>query len=143
MLCTTSDTFRILAYSELYSFRYIQAYSRISALLKRIRAYSTPFLTLAYSQPYHIPSLGIFRTGTIFKSLWDFDQAYSEPCHCQNDHNSLFRHYSITPYSGIFRTLCIAYICKNLAYLESWNIQNPSLILSWCIFRNCHIYKNR
>ena len=32
-----------------------------------------------------------FRTGSIFKTLRNFDQAYSEPCHSQN---SLFRHYS-------------------------------------------------
>ena len=34
MLCTTSDTFRILACSELYLVRYIQTYSRISSIIK-------------------------------------------------------------------------------------------------------------
>ena len=41
----------------------------------------------------------------------------------------------IQRYSGIFRTLCNACICRNLAYLEFWNIQNPSIIASWGIFR--------
>ena len=36
----------------------------------------------------------------------------------------------IHPYSGIFRTLHKACICKNLANLESWNIQNTSIIAS-------------
>ena len=38
-------------------------------------------------------------------------------------------------YSEIFRTLCNAYIRRNLAYSESWNIQNPSIIASRRIFR--------
>ena len=36
----------------------------------------------------------------------------------------------IQPYSGIFRTLCNTYICRNLTYSKSWNIQNPSIIIS-------------
>ena len=34
MLCTASDTFRILAHSELCLFRYIQVYSRIFSIIK-------------------------------------------------------------------------------------------------------------
>ena len=48
-------------------------------------------VTLAYSQPCHILSLGIIRTGNILKSLQNFDQAYSK---CWHSQNSLFRHYS-------------------------------------------------
>ena len=62
----TSDTFRILAYPELYLFRYISTYSRIFRIayweFRSIPAYSAPFVTLAYSKPYHIPSQGVFRT---------------------------------------------------------------------------------
>ena len=29
----------------------------------------------------HILSLRIFRTGSLFKTPWNVDQAYSEPCH--------------------------------------------------------------
>ena len=84
-------------------FRYmdIQAYSASSRYIHTywgiVKAYSAPCVTLTYSQPCHILSTDIFRTGGIFKTLWNFHQAYSEPCHGQN---SLFRHFSV-----IFRTL--------------------------------------
>ena len=96
MLCTASDTFRIiLAYSALCFFRYMLAYSIIlsiikaypfilrhcSGIFKLIQAYSAPFVTLAYSQPCHILSLGLFRTGGLFKALQNVDQTYSEPWH--------------------------------------------------------------
>ena len=113
--------------------RYIQEYS---ALLMHIyvywgiiKAYSAPRVTLAYSKPCHIWSLGIFITEGIFKTLWTFDQAHSEPCH-RTVYSDI-----IQPYSGIFRTLCNAYICRNLAYWESWNIQNISIIASRHLFR--------
>ena len=76
------------------------------------------------------PNPGIVKFGGILKTLCNFDQAYSEPCHSQH---SLFNHYSV-----IFRhmqNLRSAYICRNLAYSESWNIQNPSIIASRGIFR--------
>ena len=56
-----------------------------------LKSYSPLYVTLAYSQPFHILSPGIFRTGGIFKTLWNFDEAYSELCHSQN---SLFKRYS-------------------------------------------------
>ena len=40
----------------------------------------------------------------------------------------------IHPYSSIFGTLCNACICRNLVYLESWNIQNLSVTGSLLIF---------
>ena len=58
MLYTTSDTFRIMAYSDLHLFRYIQASSRIFSIIKAMHE---------YSQTYHILIPGIFRTGGIFK----------------------------------------------------------------------------
>ena len=39
----------------------------------------------------------------------------------------------IQPHSSISSTLCNAYIYRNLAYLESWNIENPFIIASGCI----------
>ena len=51
----------------------------------------------------------------------------------------------IQPYSGTFRTLCNACICRNLTYSKSWNIQNLSIIASQCVFRTLsylQIYKN-
>ena len=40
----------------------------------------------------------------------------------------------IYPYSSILGTLCNACKCRNLVYLESWNIQNPSVTRSQLIF---------
>ena len=81
------------AYSSIFSI--IKAYSCILRhywiVFRLIKAYLAPCVTLTYSQTYHIPSPNIFRTRGIFKTLWNFDQAYSEPCYRQN---SLFRHYS-------------------------------------------------
>ena len=119
-----------------------------------IKAYSEPRVTLAYSQPCHIQSLGIFRTEGIFKTLWNFDQAHSEPCH-----RTIYSDI-IQPYSGIFRTLCNACIswniqnisiptpvqnpviftkigkpCVTLAYWQFWNNQNPDIFKTQRIFR--------
>ena len=55
ILCTASDTFRILAYSELCLFRYVQAYWGI------FKAYSVPCVTLAHSQSCLILSPSIFN----------------------------------------------------------------------------------
>ena len=70
MLCTASETFRILAYSKPCVFKHFQHYWGIVGL---IQAYSSPCVTLAYSQPCHIPSHDIFRTRGIFKTLRNFD----------------------------------------------------------------------
>ena len=100
-----SDIFRTLAYSGLYLFRYTQTYSKIfstirtywrilrqcQGIFKVIQAHSAPFVTLAYSQPCQIPSPGMFKTIGIFKTLWNFDQTYSERCHSHNGQDGLFR----------------------------------------------------
>ena len=138
LLCTASDTFRILTYSELCLFRYMQPHptiyniikSHIEALLRHDQPYSGIYSTLCNPcnlQPCHTSSPSIFRKRSIFKTLWKFEQVYSEPCHSQN---SLFRRYS-----AIFRTLYNAFICRNLACLESCNIQNPFITVSQHIFR--------
>ena len=143
MLCTKSDAFIILAYSELYLFRYVQVSLRIFSIIKAyslklryflgifrlIQAYSAPLVTFVYSQSCHTPSPGMFRTGGIFKTLWNFDQTYSELYHSQNGLGSLFKHYSAA-FAGIFGTLCNTCICRNLAFSESWKIQNSSIIAS-------------
>ena len=70
VLCTASGTFRIVAYSELcFSGMYchIQSYS---ASLRHIHAYWDIRL---YSQPCYILSPGMFRTGYLFKTLWNVD----------------------------------------------------------------------
>ena len=92
MSCIThnqnSDIF-ITLFVQVYSgiFKHIQHYQGIFRLFQ---PYSEPFVTFAYSQLCHIPNPGIFRTAVIFKTLWNFAQAYSEPCHSQK---GLFRHY--------------------------------------------------
>ena len=53
---------------------HIQSYS---ALLRHTQGYSAPYETLAYSQPCHILSTSIFKTGGLFKILRNVDQAYS------------------------------------------------------------------
>ena len=63
-LCTASDTFRILAYSELCLFRYMQANSNMSSIIKTYSCIVTHYLGIfrfiqAYSEP----------TGSIFKAL--------------------------------------------------------------------------
>ena len=125
MLCTASDTFWIiLAYSTLCFSgmrRHIRSYS---ALLRHIHSYwdiiktysglfrhSAPCVILAYSQPYHILSPGIFRTGGLFKTLWNVDQAYSEPCH-----RALLSH--IPAYSEP---------CAMLFYAETRHTWNPGI----------------
>ena len=91
-------------------------------MFRLIQAYSAHCVTLTYSQLCHILNPSIFRARGIFKTLGNFDQAYSEPCHSQN---SLFWHYS-----AILRTLHKTCICRNLSCLNSCNIQNTSIIAS-------------
>lgn len=88
----------------------------LKGLLKHIQAYSEPCVTLAYSQPCHIPSPGIFKTDGKFKTLRNFDQAYSD----------IFLPIVRTAYLDIFRTLYNSCICRNLSCSEP-----------------CHIYENR
>ena len=112
-------------YSGIFRVTHIVA---LLSIFRLLQTYSASFQTLTYSQTGQISSPSIFRTGGIFKNLWNFDQAYLE--------RSERTVYSgiIQPYSGIFRTLCNAYICRNLTYSESWNIQNASIIESRRIF---------
>ena len=104
MLCTASDhdIFRILAYSALCFFRYIPA---CSVILSIIQAYSGACIHLAYSQPCHILSPDIFRTGGLFKTLENIDQAYSQPCH-----RALFSH--IQAYSEPYAMLAYVKIVR-------------------------------
>ena len=93
---------------------HIQSYSallrHIQAHWDIIKAYSDIFSTLCNPQPCHIVSPNIFRTGGLFKTLWNVDQVYSEPCH-----------------RAWLRTLRNACIWRNVAYSESRNIQNLSI----------------
>ena len=83
MLCTVSDTFKILAYSALF-FRYKSTYlikfSVVFIVLRDnhahwdiiktysgfIQAYSAPCVALAYSWPCHIQSASVFRIFRIY-----------------------------------------------------------------------------
>ena len=78
-----------------------------------------------YSQPSHILSPGIFRIRSLFKTLWNVDQEYSEPCH-----GALFSHIQAYP-----EPCTLLAWCRNLTYLQSWNIQYASIIASWCIYQ--------
>ena len=83
-------------------------------------------------QPLHVLSPGVFRTGSLFKTLWKVDQVYSELCH-----RTLFKH--IQAYSEPYATL---------AYAETWHTRNPGIfktlpwLLSDAYSEPCHIYEN-
>ena len=83
-------------------------------MLQLIQAYSAPCVTLVYSQSCHFRSPSIFRTGGLFKTLWNVDQAYSEPCH-----RALFSHIQV--YSEP---------CARFAYTQTWHTQNPGIFRS-------------
>ena len=100
--------------------------------MKHIQAYSAPCVILAYSQLCHILNPDIFRTGGLFKILWNVNQTYSGPS----------TKGILQAYLDIFRILGNAYIRRTLAYLESWNSQNPSVIGSRRIFRTLSYYEN-
>ena len=83
IICTVSDTFRIQAYSALCFFIYIPVYSIIISIIKTysriLRHYYSIFrLIQTFSA---LRNLRIFKTGGLFKTLSNVDQAYSEPCH--------------------------------------------------------------
>ena len=121
--------------------KHIKAYSaflrHIHTYWGFIEAYTSLFKHIQHPvQPLHIcATLAIFPV-LAYLGL----ETYSKPCetftrHMQNP--AIVRTvYSgiIQSYSDIFRTFCNACKCKNLVYLESWNIQNPSIIVSWDIF---------
>ena len=113
-----------------------------SGTFRLIQVYLTPFKTLAYSKPCHITSPSIFKIRDIFKTLWSFEQAYSEPCQSQNGQNNLFRHYSAT-----FKHMQKP--CIRLTYADichNWNpeiFRTPSKLPSGAYPEPCHIYENR
>ena len=64
-----------------------------------------------YLQPSHSLSTSIFRTGSLFKTLRNVDQIYSQPFH-----RALLSHIQV--YSEPH---------AKLAYAETWYIQNPGI----------------
>ena len=103
--------------------RHIQAYPFKFSTLYNPRI----FATLPYSEHWHI-----FRTGSLFRTLWKVDQVYSELCH-----RTLFNH--IQSYSEP---------CATLAYAEAWHTRNhgifrtPTKLLPDAYSESCHIYEN-
>ena len=133
MLCSASDTFRILVYSDFHLFRYIQSYS---CIFKIIKAYSRlPRCFKEYSGIFSTLCNPVIFTALPYSEPWHLQlEAYSKPFetlsgHIQNP--AIVRTVypsTIQPYSGRFKTLCNSCICRYPAYLEFWNIQNPSII---------------
>ena len=68
--------FWIPAYWARCLFRCMQAYSVIFSITFHIH-----ITLLRYIQAYLGISSTLYNTGCLFKTLWNFDQAYSEPCH--------------------------------------------------------------
>ena len=126
MLCTASDTFRILAYSELCLFRYMPVYliqryydifTHIETLLRHVQAYSDIFSTLCNPR--------------IFKSL-----RYSEPVAHLKLREGLIRNIQ-NPFIGhhwasFSHIQAYAEPCATFAYAEAWDTWNPG------IFRNLY-----
>ena len=96
----------------------------IETLLRHIQAYSAPCVTLAYSLAIFFPVLTYLEP-----------EPYSKPCKTLTRYiqNSVIVR---TVYSGMIRTLCNAYICRNLIYFQFWNIPNPSITSSSGIFKS-------
>ena len=121
-----------LSYWELCLFRYLQAYSSKLGIIKAnsglFRHVKHPVIhrVLAYLEP----------------------EAYSKHCstlirHSENPAIARTVCSGIThPYSGIFRTLCNVFMCRYLAHLKSWNIQNPFITASQRLLRTLYIYEN-
>ena len=106
--------------------RHIHWYSNI------INTYSGLFSHIQHPvQPSHIHNLAIFWALAYLES-----KAYLKPCELltRNIQNPAIGHYWAM-FKCIFRTLCNTCIRRNMAYSESWNIQNPFIIASRCIFR--------
>ena len=134
MLCTALDIrihglFFVQIFARLFNHiqRYYGIFAHIETLSNHIKVYSSIsgtlcqpciFTTLPYSESWHIEP-----------------KAYLKPSETLTRHFRTLPHGIIEPYLGIFRTLYKACIFTNLAYSESWNLQNPSIIISRCIFR--------
>ena len=136
MLCTASDTFRILACSALCLFRSMPTYSIIfsinkthSRISRLIQAYSVPCVALAYSQPCHSLSPGIFRTASLFKNLSNVEQAYSDPCHSAL--SAIFRHIQNLVKRLYMQKLWIFWLPQSH---EKKIVSTENMILLPCIF---------
>ena len=111
------NTFRTLTYSELYLFRYTEAFSSILSTIKACSVineiYSGPRKSLSYSQLCLFPSPARCKIGGILKPC------ETSPRHIQN--SAIVRIVLlgiIQPYSGMFRTLSNPCIYINLAYWQ-------------------------
>ena len=88
-----------------HKFRNIHAYSHP---IQTIVAYLKPYITLAYSEPFHIQNSSISRTQDTIRTLSKHILAYGKAVYRSHiEKNS---------------------ICRTLPYLEFWNIQDLSHI---------------
>ena len=118
-------------YSSISTLRHIHIYWDI------IKAYSSLFRHIQHSlQPSRICILSIFRPLAYLELEAYLKHSETLKRHLQNS-TIVKTVYSgiIQSYSGIIRTLCNACICRNLAFLELWNIYYPSIIASCRIVR--------
>ena len=93
-------------------------------IFRLIQPYSGSCVALTYSQFCIISS--IFRTGGLFKTLWNVDQPYSKPWY-----RALFSHIQ-----ALYNT-CTH---RNLAYSEFRKFAPP--FYNWMQSKPCHINKN-
>ena len=120
----------------LFFFRYMLAHSVVFSDIKAysrnrdiIKAYLGLFRHIQHPvQPSHIHNLAIFWALAYLEP-----EAYLKPCEMLTRH---INNPAMGQYSGIFRALCNACLCRNLAYYsESSNIQNSSIVASRRLFR--------
>ena len=118
--------------SGIFRTLFIQVYTGISthieALLRHIQfiqTYSTPCVTLTYSQYCCIPSPYIFRTGAYSKSCETLTRNIQNSATVRTVYSG-----NIQPYSDIFRAFSNPGICCNYEFWPSWNTQNHSIIAS-------------
>ena len=149
ILCATSHSKFWHIQNSPYTgiFRHIQANS---ALLRNIHTYKCIIkvhLDLFSVIFRALCNPRIFATLPIPSLAYLEPEAHSKPCetltrHVQNPATVRTVYSSIIQlYSGIFITFCNRLIWRNLAYLESWNIQNSSIIAYQYIFRTLSYLK--
>ena len=129
ILCTASNTFRILAYLALCFFRYTQVYSILFSVIVgyscilRTLCNSRTFTTLLYSEP------SMFRTGGLFKTLQTMTRHIRNPA--KGHYSAKFRYIQNlvqrlhTQKPGIVRILKYSEPSHNCIPTD---IQNPVLL---------------
>ena len=132
----TSHYVLLDAYSEPWLLLKIQTYSGIfttcSYIFSHIVAYLEHCVILAYSEPFHIENLDIFRTQDIFRTLSRYIVAYSVGCVTLASWKTCFiQNFAIFRISTLRNSRHI----QNLVYLGTFmHIQTYSIMITLTFF---------